>query len=266
MRSLVLGLALLAPLPALCANSFTPDVSDLWWNPAESGWGLNLIQQANVLFGTFFVYGSDGRARWYVASNLASSGPSGDRSQTFRGDLYESTGPLVLSTPFDPASVARRRVGDATVQYTAPNSINLTYTVDGSSTTKALQRQTWAPNDISGYFDGVSRGARSDTCGDVYDYLGEMQVTQAGTTATLQTFHGSPSVLNCSYSGTYAQAGRMSAITGNFTCTGGAFGPSGTFTLSEIEVGPHGFMARLEQSSTGCRFTGHFFGTRATVP
>src|SRR5450631_3618765 len=28
------------------ATSLTPNFSDLWWNPNESGWGLNISQQA----------------------------------------------------------------------------------------------------------------------------------------------------------------------------------------------------------------------------
>ena len=24
---------------------------DLWWNPAESGWGINMVQQATIIFG-----------------------------------------------------------------------------------------------------------------------------------------------------------------------------------------------------------------------
>jgi hypothetical protein len=46
----------------------TYNASDIWWVPEESGWGLNLIHQGNTLFGTLFVYGSDGTPRWYSAS------------------------------------------------------------------------------------------------------------------------------------------------------------------------------------------------------
>jgi hypothetical protein len=268
MRRFLAVLALCAPLPAWCASSFTPDVSDLWWNPAESGWGLNLIEQSNVLFGTFFVYASDGHARWYVASNLTSSGASGDRSQVFRGDLYESTGPVVLSMPFDPASVVRRRVGDATLQYTAPNTISLAYTVDGLATTKTLQRQTWAANDITGRFGNVVRALRGVSSGGIcvpgpmYDYLGTMVVTASGSRVTVKL--GTTS--GCDYIGEYSQAGRMSTLSGTFACTSGGTAGTGTFTLSEIEVGAHGFMARLEQNTPGCQLTGHLGAARTTLP
>ena len=33
----------------------------LWWNPAESGWGVNFNHQGNILFGTLFTYDAAAR-------------------------------------------------------------------------------------------------------------------------------------------------------------------------------------------------------------
>ena len=33
---------------------------DLWWVPAESGWGINISQQGDVMFATWFIYGANG--------------------------------------------------------------------------------------------------------------------------------------------------------------------------------------------------------------
>ena len=43
------------------------DVSDLWWNPAESGWGLQMVQESGFVFATLFIYGQDGRPTWATA-------------------------------------------------------------------------------------------------------------------------------------------------------------------------------------------------------
>ena len=63
--------------------------SDLWFNPAESGWGVNVVQQAETAFVTLFAYGQDGKPVWYVAPSanivaFASTGPifSGRQLQT----------------------------------------------------------------------------------------------------------------------------------------------------------------------------------------
>ena len=35
------------------------DYTDLWWIPAESGWGVKVVQTDNFMFLTFFIYGED---------------------------------------------------------------------------------------------------------------------------------------------------------------------------------------------------------------
>jgi len=42
------------------AQSLGTAFSDLWWNPAESGWGVTVDHQQDVMFLTFFIYRSDG--------------------------------------------------------------------------------------------------------------------------------------------------------------------------------------------------------------
>ena len=70
----MLTVARRALLALLCSCSFatatvlTPNFSDLWWNPSESGWGLNRSQQADVIFLTLFVYGPNSQAVWYSAT------------------------------------------------------------------------------------------------------------------------------------------------------------------------------------------------------
>ena len=75
-------------MPAANAATFSVDHTDLWFSPSESGWGVNLVQQGNVLFATLFVYGSDETPRWYVASDLESAD-----GVNFSGTLYRATGP-----------------------------------------------------------------------------------------------------------------------------------------------------------------------------
>jgi hypothetical protein len=65
-------------LPCL-ATPQSRDANDLWIIPEESGWGANIFHQGNTMFVSLFVYGNDGRARWYTASGLVGNEPpSGD--------------------------------------------------------------------------------------------------------------------------------------------------------------------------------------------
>ncbi len=265
MRPIFLSIALLAPLPAVCANSFMPDASDLWWNSSESGWGVNIIQQSNVLFATFFVYGPDSRARWYVASDMRCPGTPADQQMICSGTLYETTGPVV-GPGFNPDAVTRRAVGEARFFYSRANAGQFSYTVDGVVTSKNVRRQTWAINDITGDYNGV-RVTRPWLIGcsmpnvTTSQPLGTMTVSQSGSSATISTRLATPA-LTCTYSGAFSQDGRMSAVTGNYSCSDGT---SGAFDLTEIEVSKQGFLGKLSQQLNGCRVYGNLGGTRASV-
>jgi len=106
---LVVALGVSMPASAVTAGT---DFTDLWFNPAESGWGVNLIQQNNIIFATLFVYGNDSSARWFVASNLQGGGTA------FTGQLFQTTGPA-FSANFNPAAVTATAVGTMTISFSS---------------------------------------------------------------------------------------------------------------------------------------------------
>ena len=115
-------LLLAASVPAL-ATPQARDGSEMWFDPSESGWGLNVFHQGDTLFAALFVYGPDSQPKWYVASGVA-GGPL-----FYSGSLFEASGPP-FAGPFDPASVAVRQVG--TMMFTlGGTSGTVDYTVDG---------------------------------------------------------------------------------------------------------------------------------------
>src|SRR2546421_1498098 len=73
--------------PHVYATAYATDFSDLWWIPSESGWGIQFVQQHNVIFGTTFIYGPGGQPIWYVAT-MPWVGPG-----AFSGALYVTQGP-----------------------------------------------------------------------------------------------------------------------------------------------------------------------------
>ena len=38
--------------------------TDLWWNPAENGWGLGLAEQGEAIFLAWYSYAGDGEPQW----------------------------------------------------------------------------------------------------------------------------------------------------------------------------------------------------------
>src|SRR5438552_11226006 len=99
----LLGATLFAIASVLCpvwATSFTTDQSDLWWNPAESGWGMQLVHRGSVIFATLFVYDQSNKPIWYVAT-LNYSGSN----LVWTGDLLLTNGPWLGTVPFNPNAV-----------------------------------------------------------------------------------------------------------------------------------------------------------------
>ena len=103
---------------ALChAQSLGTIFTDLWWNPDESGWGVTVDHQDDVMFLTFFIYRD--RSPYWVVALLRRSPPTDEFTRfVFSGELIETQGPRVrgddLTRPFDPAEVTTRTIGFVT--------------------------------------------------------------------------------------------------------------------------------------------------------
>lgn len=260
MRKLIAAACLTLAAQAHAATSFTTDVTDLWWNPDESGWGVNVIQQANVVFATFFVYDANGRAHWYVASNMGATNWNSSGA-TFQGDLFETQGPY-FGVPFNAAAVARNKVGTATLQVTFPATGTITYSVNGSTVTKTLRRQTWAANDASGAYEGsrtILSGSSDIGCNIGTSQFSGIQIAQSQTAFSMS---GMLAGATCRFTGNYSQDGHLGASSGTFSCSNGL---DGTYALAEIETTLYGFMARYSGTERNCTVGGRIGGVRTTV-
>lgn len=119
------------------ASAATPpavDYTDLWWNPAEPGWGMAVTHEYGVIFLTWYVYDGTGKPLWYVSSNctVVGSGCS--------GTLYQTSGPP-LGPTFDPAAVHATAVGTVVIGFVDANNALLAFTVNGVTSTKVITRQ-----------------------------------------------------------------------------------------------------------------------------
>ena len=100
----------------------------LWWkSPAESesGWGINLAHQGDVIFVTWFTYDLTGHAWWL--SMIANKTAEG----VYTGTIYQTHGPAFNAVPFDPATVVATQVGTGTLTFTDANNGTFAYTVNG---------------------------------------------------------------------------------------------------------------------------------------
>ena len=115
----------------------------LWWNaPAgsESGWGMNVAHQEDVVFATWFTYDATGKAWW-----LSMTAPLAGGGNTFTGTLYATHGPPFNAVPFNPAQVVPTAVGTGTLTFADADNGTFAYTVNGTSRIKQITRQVFGP-------------------------------------------------------------------------------------------------------------------------
>ena len=109
----------------------------MWWNAAESGWGLSLNQQGDTLFGVWYSYAADGSPTWYVMP-----GGAWTAVDTYSGTLYRTASSgAYFGRPFDAASVVRTPAGHLSLRFLDANTAVMTYTLDGVSGTRQVTRQ-----------------------------------------------------------------------------------------------------------------------------
>ena len=129
--------------PALVAYALPAlNYSGLWWNaPAvsESGWGINLAHQGDVIFLTWFTYDAAGKAWWLtMTANKTAEG-------VYSGTLYQTTGPAFNAVPFDPSQVGYTQVGNGTLTFNSATAGTFAYTVNGVTQAKTITLQAFGP-------------------------------------------------------------------------------------------------------------------------
>jgi hypothetical protein len=90
--------------PTTCVASSSDRASstnyqDLWWNPSESGWGVNLAHQGSIIFATLYTYDSGGNPMWLAMS----AGQQVGTTRTYQGPLHRYSGPPFNASPWSPA-------------------------------------------------------------------------------------------------------------------------------------------------------------------
>jgi len=110
------------------------DYSDLWFDPLESGWGMNIVQHASGnIFAVIYTYDTPNRPMWFVLP-----GGSWTSSTVFTGTLYRVTG-SPASAAFQAGSVTQ--AGSATFTFSDASHGSITYTANGTQVTKSIQKQ-----------------------------------------------------------------------------------------------------------------------------
>jgi hypothetical protein len=255
-RLCALALVAFGMIGSASATSANTDLSDIWWNPAEGGWGMQMVNTGTFVFATVYIYGPDGKPTW-LTGQLTKTGAA---QATYTGPLYATTGPY-FGGPFNPSAVAGRQVGTMTFVLTTVSSGQLTYSVDGVVVPKTVQRQTLTLDNYTGNYivtsTQTSSGCANASDNGTFTNALAVNIAQQGPSITVDTKNANGG--SCSYSGTYAQLGRMGQISGTYACT---WGEVGTMTIFEMNNVPYMFTARMQSNSSnfGCNTAGELSG------
>ncbi len=243
------------------AQNLGTTFSDVWWNPNESGWGMVVAHQQDVIFATFYIYGADGSPYW-VTGELRKVGTGGPTAPpvVFTGPVYETHGPW-FGGVFNPTLVGIQQVGTATFTATGAFNATLQYSVNGVNVTKTIQRQTLSNVNYSSQYGGgivyqLSQciPSQSSNNGKTISDTAVLTIVQSGTAFHMDAVG---QITNCSFNGTYAQGGSLGQVNGNYSCV---TGEAGTFSLYAMQWTLFGMTAGVTGQNQSCRFDGFLGG------
>lgn len=129
--------------------------SGIWWNPAESGWGLFVFDQGDVLAAAWYTYDNDGEPTWFLLpARIESPG-------VYAGQILRFTG-----TPFDRIGSTTNAVdsllGNGRLKF-ASGRLDFQYTVGATTQTKTLEPFPFGGRQVEcRAHTGVSRSTVTD--------------------------------------------------------------------------------------------------------
>jgi len=272
-RMRALAAALLLAVSSLArAAGMSPDPTGLWWVPQESGWGLSLTQQQDIVVAVLFIYDNAQRPAWYVATTTGTFFTDPGHQQVFSGTLYRTSGPW-FGGAFDPRAVTATAVGTLSIVYVGKN-ISLSYTVDGVGVSKSVEQQTFASNVpvlTGGYAGGFAFGSQPpaadcNVLADLFRQPTNFAVSNTVLPGELSMSWGTGTDTFCTIHGPYAQRGRLGRLDGHLSCQPLGF-PLSTdmlITLDDIAATENGFNSTAFLRRGGCAYSGRFGGVRLT--
>jgi hypothetical protein len=252
LRRFVLIIWALTVAAPVGAASYT----DLWYNPAESGWGVQVVQSNTFQFLTLFIYGADGKPTWYTAQL------NEDATGNYNGSLYATTGTYYAS-PWNPAQHTAQVAGTASFQPSDPYHATLVYTLTGGPpVTKTIERQTLTSQALTGNYSGSMSGSvtgctnPANNKSPVRGRFG-LAITQVGDQSATLTFSFVDDTYNgnvCTLSGALTHFGAVYRMAdAQYSCTGQGITPGTTSaTVERFHGTQQGVEGRWTASAGGC--------------
>ena len=135
-----------APPPPPAAVLSTVYVTDLWWNPGEPAWSLNIVHHkvlvangpgTDAVVATWNTFNASTAPTWFTLS-----GGSWTTGQSYTGVLHQTTGSY-FGNAYVPGQAVDSVVGSATLSFSDANNGTLTFTVAGITSSRAIIRKAF---------------------------------------------------------------------------------------------------------------------------
>jgi len=237
--------------------------SDLWFNPQQPGWGVQVTEQDEIAFVTFYTYGADGRPTWFVASDARVIAYSGSGAlPVFQGTLYRTEG-TYHGQSWDPAKSRVVPVGTISLELLDRDRMRIFYDADGVSGVKEVRRLAVAqPIELANYEATMSlrQVVGNQPIGTLFVQAEVLLHLDSGTG---QAYLRADDQLGrrCEYRGPYEVTGKLVRASGTYACSSGDQ-RQGTFQLTDLEVTAHGFTGYLRTTSGNDSQYGRLGGIR----
>jgi hypothetical protein len=265
-RLLLLALLLVIASPAPAAANY----QDRWWRPSESGWGVMVLQQGDVISAVMFHYGADRKPVWY----LLSSAPRGG-NESFTGTLFETSGPALFGA-FDPTAVTVREVGTMALSFNSLTAGTVSYTIDGQNASKVIERITFqTPALIAEYLGSYAGYASCPGFPDIDTFTFTSRIIIGGTepAPVLRVQTGGSllgEALTCDLTGPLTQSGGIFTGNGTWVCRNASNQSrmTASYTIDEMRIIDKTVVINLRASTSypsvnaNCTERGAFSGVR----
>ena len=182
--------ASLLPFGGWAYNSYTdypsgtaPSFEGVWWNAAESGWGVSVSHQGDVLFAVWYTYDRDGSPMWLVMPNAALLNMSDNDMEgmmemsmmgmarnppTYTGMLYRTSGPAFSSATFNPNAVGVTAVGMGTLLFKGIDRGVFAYSVGDFSGAREITRMAFSSAMPSCFVGGEAKASAKPNYQDLW--------------------------------------------------------------------------------------------------
>ena len=188
---------------------------DWWWNPSLDGMGLNIGQQGDKVFVSWYLYEFSEDPTFLTFSGQLING-------VVEGTMYRSYGPKP-SGVYNPALVEYEVAGTAKLVFQSPIQATFFYDYDGGTGTLTLQRFTFENVDLSGEWasvgSGTLYGCTNPSLNGTYVLSQTLFVTHTGNTYTSVSYAENGVV--CTQQGTITQHGTYFTTNGTGSCNNG---------------------------------------------